>query len=222
MRKAMTVFCAFLALFASAAFASPAHAIGFLDLEVPPPSDKIVIDVITVNGSGCPAGTAAVAVSPDNTAFTVTYSDYLAQVGVGSKPTDFRKNCQLNVVVHVPSGFTYAVAKVDNRGFAALAAGASAIQSSRFYFQGQRPTAYASHRFNGSMENNWIASDEVDIAALVWAPCGVLRNLNINTELRVNKGTSDTSTTTSFIMMDSTDGELSTIYHFHWAQCPTP
>ncbi|MEV5463495.1 DUF4360 domain-containing protein, partial [Streptomyces cellulosae] len=47
---------------------------GFVD----PPPDKIVIKVATVNGSGCPQGTAAVAVSEDNTAFTVTYSDYLA------------------------------------------------------------------------------------------------------------------------------------------------
>ena len=33
----------------------------------PPPPDKIVIDVATVNGSGCPAATAAVAVSAENT-----------------------------------------------------------------------------------------------------------------------------------------------------------
>ncbi|KJK55093.1 DUF4360 domain-containing protein, partial [Saccharothrix sp. ST-888] len=90
---------------------------GFTSAVTPPP-DKIVIDVATVNGSGCPAGTAAIAVSPDNTAFTVTYSNYLAQVGVGANPTDFRKNCQLNLDVHVPQGFTYAIAAADYRGFA--------------------------------------------------------------------------------------------------------
>ena len=47
----------------------------------PPPTGQITIDVVTVNGSGCRIGTAAVAVSPDNKAFTVTYSEYLAQVG---------------------------------------------------------------------------------------------------------------------------------------------
>src|SRR5919109_3624162 len=67
-----------------------------------PPPDKIIIKVATVNGSGCPQGTTAVAVSEDNTAFTVTYSDYLAQVGGNSDPTAFRKNCQLSLVVHVP------------------------------------------------------------------------------------------------------------------------
>ena len=50
----------------------------------PPPPDKIVIDVVTINGTGCKPGTAAVAVSDDNTAFTVTYSEFLAQVGVGA------------------------------------------------------------------------------------------------------------------------------------------
>lgn len=79
------------------------------DPPVEPPDAQIVIDVITINGSGCPAGTAAVAVAPDNTAFTVTYSEYLAQVGVGARPIDARKNCQLALQVHVPEGFTYAI-----------------------------------------------------------------------------------------------------------------
>lgn len=103
-----------------------------------PPPDKIVIDVATVNGSGCPQGTAAVAVSPDNTAFTVTYSDYLAQVGGNSDPTAFRKNCQLNLIVHVPQGFTYAIASADYRGFLSLQPGASGTQRASYYFQAPR------------------------------------------------------------------------------------
>ncbi|MGO4757987.1 DUF4360 domain-containing protein, partial [Streptomyces sp. 2MCAF27] len=122
------------ALFATALVSSqPASAQSPFD---DPPPDKIVITVATVNGSGCPAGTAAVAVSPDNTAFTVTYSDYLAQVGKGSKPTDFRKNCQLNLVVHVPQGFTYAIASVDYRGYAHLEKGATSVEKASYYFQG--------------------------------------------------------------------------------------
>ncbi|GAA2795703.1 DUF4360 domain-containing protein [Kitasatospora sp. CM 4170] len=195
--------------------ASPASA-GTL----PTPPDKIVIDVATVNGSGCPAGTAAVAVSADNTAFTVTYSSYLAQVGVGSKPTDFRKNCQLSLVVHVPQGFTYAIASADYRGFAHLEKGASGTQRANYYFQGQAQTAYQNHRFNGPTDDNWQATDVVDVAALVYAPCGEQRNFNINTELRVSAGTSDTSHTTSFMTMDSTDGDINTVYHMAWKHCP--
>ncbi|MET8167411.1 DUF4360 domain-containing protein [Streptomyces sp. NPDC057456] len=184
-----------------------------------PPPDKIVIDVATVNGSGCPAGTAAVAVSEDNTAFTVTYSDYLAQVGGGSNPTAFRKNCQLNLIVHVPSGFTYAIAKADYRGYASLQSGATATQRASYYFQGSSQTVFKNHNFSGSYNDSWQATDSTDWAQLVWAPCGVQRNFNINTELRVNAGTSSPSKV-SFMTMDSTDGDLSTIYHMAWQQCP--
>ncbi|MEU3502039.1 DUF4360 domain-containing protein [Streptomyces hundungensis] len=183
------------------------------------PPDKIVIEVATVNGSGCPLGTAAVAVAPDNTAFTVTYSQYMAQVGAGSKPTDFRKNCQLNLIVHVPSGFTYAVASADYRGYAHLERGANATQKASYYFQGSPDTASRTHPFNGPYDDDWQATDSTDWGQLVWAPCGVKRNFNINTELRVNAGTSDPKTN-SFMAMDSTDGDIQTIYHLAWKECP--
>ncbi|MFF7751219.1 DUF4360 domain-containing protein [Streptomyces sp. NPDC007971] len=183
-----------------------------------PPPDKIVIDVATVNGSGCPAGTAAVAVSPDNTAFTVTYSNYLAQAGGNSDPTAFRKNCQLNLVVHVPQGFTYAVASADYRGFLSLQPGASATQKASYYFQGSSSTAARTHPFSGAYNDDWQATDSTDWAQLVWSPCGVLRNFNINTELRVNAGSSPGKV--SFMTMDSTDGDISTVYHLAWKQCP--
>lgn len=219
-RKPMIAGAILLTLLSQFFFVSPAGATGFLDDPVPPPDDHIVIDIVTVNGSGCPPGSAAVAVAPDNTAFTVTYSEYLAQVGVGARPTDFRKNCQLNVAVHVPSGFTYAIARADYRGFASLAAGATAMQRATYYFQGMPMSDYRTHMFSGAFEDNWQTSDETDIAALVYHPCGQLRNLNINTELRVSAGTSDPATTTSFLTMDSTDGDISTTYHFHWQHCP--
>ncbi|MGW7288316.1 DUF4360 domain-containing protein [Streptomyces sp. NPDC054847] len=184
-----------------------------------PPPDRIVIEVATVNGSGCPAGTAAVAVSQDNTAFTVTYSDYLAQVGGGAPSTAFRKNCQLNLIVHVPHGFTYAVASADYRGYASLQPGASSTEKASYYFQGSPNTESRTHSFRGPYDDNWQATDETDWAQLVWAPCGVQRNFNINTELRVSAGTSDPSQT-SFMTMDSTDGDISTIYHLAWKECP--
>jgi hypothetical protein len=190
-----------------------------IDVPTSPPGEKITITVVTVNGSGCPAGTAAVAPSPDNTAFTVTYSDFLAQVGVGAKPTDFRKNCQLNIKIHVPQGFTYAIAAADYRGFGSLERGARAVQRASYYFMGTTPTTAISHTFNGPLSDDWHATDQTDVASLVYAPCGEDRNLNVNTELRVYAGTSNPRTSTSFMTMDSTDGSVSTRYHFAWKHC---
>ncbi|NLT54200.1 MAG: DUF4360 domain-containing protein [Actinomycetales bacterium] len=184
-----------------------------------PPSEKITVEVVTVNGSGCAGDSAKVAVAPDNTAFTVTYSEFLAQVGVGAEPTDIRKNCQLSLLVHVPQGFTYAIAQVDHRGFAYLEKGAKGLQRASYYFQGDSATTYLSHAFAGPMNDDWQTTDATDVAALVFAPCGVDRNLNVNTSLRVSAGTSDVTQTTSFLTMDSTDGGVSTLYHFQWKKC---
>ncbi|MFI2263522.1 DUF4360 domain-containing protein [Streptomyces tubercidicus] len=184
-----------------------------------PPTGKITITVATVNGSGCRPGSAAVAIAPDNTAFTVTYSEYLAQAGGGSKPTDSRKNCQIALNVHVPQGFTYAIARADYRGYASLARGARGLETAGYYFQGQQQTARKSHSFTGPYDANWQTSDETDIDALVYAPCGEERYFNINTEMRVDATSADPKST-SYMAMDSTDGSINTLYQFAWKQCP--
>ena len=186
--------------------------------ESPPPADRIVVEVVTVNGSGCPAGTAKVTVSPDNTAFHVTYSRYRAEAGPAADPTDFRKNCQLNLQIHVPQGFTYAIARADYHGFIHLERGATALQRANYYFQGSSETAHVDHPFAGPLHRSWHATDITDVAALVFAPCGVFRNLNVNTELRVNAGSADPRSS-NFMTMDSTHGSVRTTYHFHWRRC---
>jgi len=184
--------------------------------DVPPPG-AVTVDVVTVNGTGCPAGTAAVAVPPDNATFRVVYSSYVAQVGVGAQPTDARKNCQLSLRVNAPGGFTYGISEVDYRGFVHLAPGATGSLRSNYYFRGSPQTVYKSHNWQGPVSDDWQATD-VDWM-IVYRGCGENRNLNLNTELRVNVGTSDPKTTTSFVAMDSTDAYIATDYHFAWKRC---
>ncbi len=78
---------------------------------------------------------------------------------------------------------------------------------------------FKNHTFTGALNDNWQATDTTDWANLVYAPCGVQRNFNINTELRVNAGTSSPSRV-SFMAMDSTDGDINTVYHMAWKECP--
>lgn len=210
-RKIVITGATILALFTQL-FSSSASATAFLD---DPPAEAVTIDIVGVYGSGCLPGTAFVWMWPGSETFTVVYSDYLAAVGVGAKLTDFRKNCQLNMLVHVPDGYTYAIARADYSGFASLATGATGRQRASYYFQGSPNTDIRSHEFTGPFDDYWRHTDETDLAAMVFHPCGELRNLNINTELRVNVGTSDPTTTTSFIAMS----EFSN-YRLYWKRCP--
>ncbi|MGW7462323.1 DUF4360 domain-containing protein [Streptomyces sp. NPDC054797] len=202
---------------ALSAVAAPAHADVSSPVASTPPG-RITVDVVGVNGSGCAQGTADVATASDNTAFTVTYSNYLAQVGAGAGGTEFRKNCQLALRIHVPQGFTYAIARADYRGFAHLQRGAFGQERASYYFQGSAQTVRTTHQFHGPYTDNWQASDRTEYADLVWAPCGEERNLNVNTELRVHAGTSSPQAL-NFMSMDSADGSVSTVYHFAWKDC---
>ncbi|MFE9934622.1 DUF4360 domain-containing protein [Streptomyces sp. NPDC005533] len=213
MRGAVLIFGTMTALLAAPLHLTPAVA------STAAPPGQVSIEVVNVNGSGCPAGTTAVAVAPDNTAFTVTYSQYTAQSGRDSSPIDFRKNCQIALNVHVPQGYTYAIARADYRGFAHLERSATALQRANYYFAGMSENAAVNHRFNGPMNDNWQNSDNAAAETLVYAPCEVNRLLNINTELRVKSSSADASVT-SFISMDSTDGSINTLYHFAWKRCP--
>jgi hypothetical protein len=186
------------------------------------PAGGLAVDVVTVNGSGCPAGTATVIASSDSSTFVVTYSSYTAQVGVGAKPTDIRKNCQLSLRITPPQGFTYAVTRVDYGGWAHLEAGASATAGASYYFQGGSATGYTSHGLGSPLDGAWQAADTSDtpgLASLGSPPCGAQRNLNIDTELRVDAGTSNPDTTTSYVTMDTTRGGFHSVYHLAWQQC---
>jgi Domain of unknown function (DUF4360) len=184
-----------------------------------PPGDRIVVDVKTVNGSGCPAGTATVTPFSDNTGFRVTYRSYRVRVGGGGTIVDSRKNCQLGLQVHVPQGFTFAIAEAEYGGRAHLADGVSGLERANYYFQGSPDNNYVDHPFDGPINGPWRTTDITPVEALVFAPCGVSRILNVNTELRLTVGTSDPRIV-SFMSMTSTEGNIDTIYHFAWRNCP--
>jgi hypothetical protein len=183
-----------------------------------PPADRISIEVVKVNGSGCRKQTAIPAIAPDGTAFTVTYSEYLALVGPGAKPRDAQKDCKLTLTLSIPAGHSYAVTQADYRGFASLATGATGVQTASYKFQGGRPAESVARGFTGPLEESWQTTDLPD-ADLDWAPCGKARKLTIDSELRVAAGTSDPATDTSLLAMDSTDGAVEATYRLTWKRC---
>ncbi|WP_199043872.1 DUF4360 domain-containing protein [Glycomyces salinus] len=181
------------------------------------PGGTITVDVVTVNGSGCPQGSADVSVSGDNTAFAVTYDRFQAEAGGSTDIVDSRKNCQINLAVNIPSGFTYAIAKADYRGFGHLESGAAGMQQANYYFSGSPETTTSRHELDGPFHGGWRFTDATAVDELVYKPCGERRNFNINAELRVSAG--DDSGRRSFMTMDSTSGSVETVFHFAWRQC---
>lgn len=180
------------------------------DPPTPPPTGRVVIDVVTVNGSGCPAGSASVAVAPDNTAFAVTYSIFGP---LPSPPTDSRKACALNLTVHPPGGYTYAIQEVTYDGSAVLGPGAVGRHRAVFGFVGAPPSPTppptTTHLVDGPYADDWQATDTIDAASLIFAPCDRLRSLATTNAVDV------TPVKSNFMTLDSAT------YRLAWRQCPT-
>jgi hypothetical protein len=169
-------------------------AAAFVALSALAPADvaeepMAAIDVVTVNGSGCPAGDADV--KTDGRTFTIGYHTFLARAGGGSSPVDMRKNCQLNLRVTVPEGYTYGLARTTYEGYAHLQAGATALNRVSTYLQGSSATATVTQSFTGPFSDNWQTYYRPNSAEIQWSPCGSPRNININAEVRVTLGSAD-------------------------------
>ena len=208
MVKLLAVSCA--ALFACLAIA-PASARAAVPGDSPP---HFTVHLDSLAGSGCPQGSTAVSEASD-TVFTVTYDQYIASAGDGADPINFRKNCQLNVDVGVPAGWTYGIAAVDYRGYAHLGRGARGLLAASYYYAGVSGTYRQNHSLYGSVDNDYEFLDQAPVVA--YAPCRFHTTLNINTSLNVYRGTDPSFF--NLLTMDSTDVNMSTIYHLSFRQC---
>jgi hypothetical protein len=182
-----------------------------------PDPSEVHVTGISYAGSGCPAGSVADILSDDAQQFTLLFDSFVASAGPDINITDNRKNCQLNIGLHVPQGWSYTVATIDFRGYAQLDRRVEGTQKAVYYFGGSTRQATAQSTFRGPMDEDYVIRDTLGLEAVVWSPCGVERNLNINTQVRVNN--SRDRNASGLLTVDSIDGSVEQIYHLSWRRC---
>jgi hypothetical protein len=77
-------------------------------------------------------------ISGDKDVINLSFADYAAQDYKGAKGADNTKNCNVNLKVRFPPGFTLTVATTDVRGFALLDQTCQATIGGRFWWSGQQ------------------------------------------------------------------------------------
>ncbi|MBE9216055.1 DUF4360 domain-containing protein [Plectonema cf. radiosum LEGE 06105] len=135
---------------------------------------KVQIVGANYGGSGCPAGSASVTVSPDGQELSILFDGYVADAS--AKPAERRKNCNLTIPVKVPAGFQVSVYKFDYRGYVAPAT--TGRLTAEYFFAGQRGPKIVR---NIRGEKDYLASD--NIQTLVWSRCGDSVNMRVNSGL---------------------------------------
>ena len=164
-------------------------------------------------GTGCPSGTASAVLSPDNQSLSIIFDAYqVAASRVSGKSFD-RKSCNLAIPVTIPQGYSLAIYSVDYRGFNHLPDGANSEFDVEYFFAGYRGPNFR-HPFWGTLDDNYVISHEIPVAALVWSACGARTTLRANTSMRVSSYGDDALST-----VDSADVNAALIYHLEWKRC---
>ncbi len=166
-------------------------------------------------GSGCPAGTASAILSPDNTALTLLFDQYVAQAGGASRLSMDRKNCNISIPVLVPEGYSVSILTVDYRGFVSIPRGGSGRFSAEYFFAGSRGPVVARDFLSGSDEDFTITNN-LGIQAMVWSACGADVNLRVNTNMlvRTNRQMEE-----ALGVVDSADFQTGIIFHLKFKRC---
>ncbi len=164
-------------------------------------------------GSGCPAGSASVALTDDQKALSILFDQYSAQAGDGVSLD--RKSCNLAIPVHVPQGYSLAVYEVDYRGFASVPRGAQGRFNVEYFFAGATGPRSA-QVFNGPTDRDFLIEHNLGVEAVIWSRCGEDVILRVNSSLlaRTNRNQDPT-----LMSIDSADLKSRLVYHVQWKRC---
>jgi hypothetical protein len=178
-------------------------------------ADDIRLGEPSYGGTGCPAGTASVSLSPDSKALSILFDQYVVEAGRATGKRLERKSCNVAIPVHVPQGLSVSVFKVDYRGFNSLPAGANSEFNVEYFFAGSRGPLY-SRKFYGPLDADYTLTNNLLATAQVWSPCGADVILRTNSSMRVNTNIRQEQTLAT---VDSADIEAGLIYHLQWRRC---
>jgi hypothetical protein len=192
------------------AFASKGYA------QTGPDPRQVYIQSVTYGGTGCPQGSVGNSIASDRSSLTLIFDRFVASVGPGVPITEARKNCQINLNLHIPQGWAFSIATFDYRGYVQLAAGQRATQKAIYYFQGETTQASAEANFAGPVARDYLVRDTIPLNTVVWSDCGVVRPVNINAQVRIDNTNPQAS---GQITTDSIDGKVRHILGLQWRRC---
>jgi hypothetical protein len=175
---------------------------------------EVYVQSISYGGSGCPGGSVGNSFANDRKSFTLIFDSFVASQGPGVPVTENRKNCQVNLNLHVPGGWQFSIGTVDYRGYVQLPAGVTARQKATYSFSGSPAQISSGASFTGPVSKDYLQNDSIPFSTIVWSACGAVAPVNINSEVRTSGGAAPAQITT-----DSIDGKVQQIFGLQWRPC---
>lgn len=197
------------------------------------PASDVRIASVQYRGSGCPQGSVATNVSPDAQAMTILFADFTVSTGDrDGRPA--RKSCDLDINLHVPNGWAFALLGTQVRGFVSVDPGALATQSTTAMVPRGPAQSLGTMAVEGAFSDDYVNSSELPFATLAWSPCGqeATQTLSLSTFISVrpkqrfrnDQGEVDMpqlgrNFPKGLITVDSIDNAIDHFYTFAWKRC---
>ncbi|MBN1174767.1 MAG: DUF4360 domain-containing protein [Micromonosporaceae bacterium] len=143
------------------------------------------IELVTALGSGCPSGIPGVSASYSD-GIQLTFPEMQSVLASATGTGIVQANCQLSLKVTLPSDVTYAATALRTHAVATLARGATAQIKQTVYVQGVSETSAVDNTITGPVDGDLDLNGTIPAESQSFAPCGVERNLNVNTRIVLN------------------------------------
>lgn len=186
---------------------------GTAEADESPDSKEVYIESIKYRGKGCREGSVSHLMAPDAKAFTLLFDEFVVE-GDSNDEEKSRRSCQIDLDLHVPPGWSYALFCLDYRGYVDLRRGAVAKQRTAYFFQGtaEKEREISNFRLKGPLAQDYFHRALTPLESSEFSSCsGKDKKLRINTSIEV-KGE-------GMMTVDSADGELKQHYGIAWRRC---
>lgn len=183
-------------------------------LGAPAFADDISLGAPGYGGTGCPAGTVSVTLSPDAKSLSLLFDEYQVAVGGETGKSFDRKSCNIAIPVHVPQGLSVSILKIDFRGFNHLPRSANSQFNVEYFFAGTKGPTFQ-RKFRGPLDEDYLINNELVAEAIVWSGCGVDVNLRTNSSMRL----SSLYNQEAMSSIDSEDINAAIVYQLQWKKC---
>jgi hypothetical protein len=181
--------------------------------EVP---DNVSIRSIRYSGPGCPQGSADVALFNNNTAFVITYNEFLAEASPGLPLSAGNKFCTVILDIQHPPGWSYTVGSIVYRGNAVLADDVTARFAANYSFPGTLQ-ARGQVFLSGPLNNDFILPQNFSLE--IWQPrcSGGALPLTVRGTAAID--TTRAPTGSGIIRVEQQDGTFDMICNLRWRRC---
>jgi hypothetical protein len=166
----------------STIFSSPAWADS-------PDNGSVTIQSIDYFGEGCGQGSVGSYISSDNLALTLAFDEFSVDLFDAPLTQRIAKDCQVNVNLNVPQGWSYGLFCVDFRGFADLESSVVAEQNATYRFDSQASKDLGTIKLKGPFAGDYEQIAAVPVNTIAWSPCGESQStrLAIQTGISLSK-----------------------------------